>query len=1654
MPQNNQITSLIKGETSDLHNLLKPSDAPIFVLNGNVTSNEGGEFLYQNDPSNYLKIDFPKDFKVIGYIEIHEQKRVIYFLVNPLTKESKIVEVKDCFFTDKSDVEYDYSDCDGCDNKYNYERVPLEEKTQEPYCNYSIISESRCLNFNIDFPVDIEYEILPCSLMLYFTDNLNQRRHLELEYENDQVKDNLVVRDFYKVITGYEFGDCNNPIYGTDIDCNKMSYHPEYKRPCVDFKELTYGGNLKAGTYQFLIAYTDRRGTPLTQYFPATQNIPIKDRNVTVDTNYITDKSIVVEINNIEREVFTHFNIVVAETIDNFTTFKLVNTLPTLQVSSDNSLTITYNGINTIRDLTFTDVIFRRPFYEKAKSVTKSGDFLFFSNLKEFPQLNLQRAANEVKLYWQTIAIPESVYNSPKNVFNFRTYQRDEVYAFGIVFETTHGEDTCVFHIPNREPNSYDLDYVIGDDVYRDLKCETGFKGNPPINALERWRVYNTASIIGRPHQFTDSCTSDNCWEWGEFAYWQSENRYDNIPEIWGDLCGKNIRHHKMPDSCITHIHDGLNANKRFEDNNIVYPIGIKVDHLSVINALDKITREGVITQEQRNSIKGYRIVRANRVGNKSIIAKGLLYDMWKYDKYGNSYHYANYPFNDLRPDKFISAKPNYGESTTSDPNPILFSKSGRYTFHSPDTHFSSPSIGGFLKLETEEYGYSEGFFNYAEEQAKQRFLSTFSHSIAMGIAIATAFSQEKHRECKTVSLVPSTVLTVQGAATAISTVPVPRVAVGQVITPPASLLYARDTGLETRFTGLNVGTVTYNTCKGTPYQLTSPLGALNTRDPLLILLNSLLGFANQVTYILMIIMREYERWKEFILSLTPYKNLSAQYQAVGKYNNYKCVPNEQGIKIRRIDRSSYLAPIIQNVDEVVQSTGLFSTTRVNNWNRESSVYLKTDSTRGFLPATTNIDNSRFTMDDVGIKEPQDDKFEKLIYRNISSYYGSIKREVVNQYGNLNTIEYLETNGCSTDLKSSPNQCMTIFGGDTFITRFALKRKMPFFLNTRFRFADGSDVIYSELGNVGYPNYFFNTDEPLFNRLEDLSGIGSFLQKIVGVNRTRLDGKTSKLFYQNGFAHLYSYGIPYFLVESDFNTDYRHAGNLKEESYYPLSSDIRSWLQEKEVPISFDNSYLYNSTYSRQNKESFLCTPTSSRRDFKNCTAVLPTRTIYSLDGNFLIFRANDFYDFPLSDGSLISADGIESDKILVRLENTSKIFSAYETIQTSAETIQIGTGGIFQSRPKEFSVTDLGYAGSQNRDLLKTEFGHIWIDAQRGQIFNLLPGGQGLTDLTKDNVRHWFKENLPFKIKQYFPTITSDDLDNNFKGIGIHMGFDKRLSSFYITKLDYVPKNKNITYNKEDKKFYLEGEEISIYDEKYFCDASWTRSYSFLTQSWNSFFSFTPNYYIENIENFETGIQKNSRSSVWSHNISNKSYQVYYGKKYPFIVEFITNKGALNNYITSIEFVTEAIRYHNDQDYFYNNNVTFNKAIVYNEKQSTGLLELIKSNKDDLSQFINYPKNKPTSTEILISNSENFWRINDLFDISKSEINNLPLMLSDCANVDKKINQKAIDQFKPDFDKGRIRARQSKVRLIQDEFTNYKLILLLGIVNQNISIR
>lgn len=1667
MPLNDAINIPRRGGYPDLGLMNVPEGTFLYCLNGAMEAKSGdpNKEVVSNDGSNLLAINFPEGFAVIGRQHITEQNRTLFFLTNPTTGFSQIGEVLDCNYDDESDDIESAAPCADCDIPIELVREPLETITQVPYCTYQTIVNSDCLGFDINYPIRVRYRITDCSLNLYFTDRKSERRFVYFDYNPDNT---LALQNRFKVISGFDT-NCNQPIYQEQIDCNKILYHPHYDVPCLDLVEVTTGGSLLAGTYQFLSAYADVEGNELSDFTAGTQIIPVFTRQITFETNYPTDKSIRLKLNHLDStDVFLYYTVVVAETIDNFTTFKKLGVFPTSQT------TIDYTGNEILQKLTADDIFFKRLYYQKAGNVTNANDFLFFSDLLEYHKPNLQRVANNIKLYWQTAAIPEAVYKDPQNSFRFRSADRDEVYPYGVIFTMDNGQEFGPYHIPSLsatyliENYAFDVNQIIdNDDVQQDTSC-SGLDRN------KLWQVYNTAFIISNPHEVIKDCDFNHVWEWGEFSYWESIRTYPNEPAVWGDLCGKPIRHHKYPDSSVTHIHDGLSGVKKFSDNNIVYPIGVRVDHNSVKQALIDAVVAGIITQADSDRIIGYRIIRGNRVGNESNIAKGLLFDVWNYSKNNKTYYYPNYPYNDLRPDYFIApTSDTYKGSNTSLPTTSTFASTKRYTFHSPDTHFKNPTIGTEIKLETLEYGQSEGFFNLCDLQSKQKFLSTAATTLALVAGVAAAFATDNKTECKTIVNKNYQMLTGTSPGAFLTTPAVP------LVNTPVPIITSGVAGIPDIFgpakydpvTGLAIPDpfdpaylqateVHQQTCRSKTFH--------NLDNPLLV------GFLQQLIYLGMLAMKEMQIIEDLIKALSPLKNLSIQYNSAGKYNNYLPVLNN-GNKIRAIDRSAYLEPNIQLINEAIDATtNTFSNVYVNNWNRERSVYLKTDTAKSAFPSPAVADTSRVTMNNAGLAQ---EDLLKRFNRSVSSYYGTIKRFIPDQYGNIGDIQYVETNGCNFNLASIYGTSETgVFGGDKFITRFALKRKMPFFLQTRFRFLPEADVEYSELGNVGFPNYYFNTDTALLERVANntftfsLASIfdGALLQDLLGVAATRLDARKNKFFYQSGFIHLYNYGIPYFLVESDVNTDFRYGQNSLEKDFYPHQQDLEFWLQEKNVPITEDNYYFYNKSYSKQDKESFISVELP-KEDLRECTVVHPDRVISSLPtsadrkiDNWLIFRPNDFFDFPLQFGKLVGLDGIEQDKVLVRFENTAQIFNAYDVLKTDSKEIQIGNGGLFSSRPKEFSSTDLGYAGTQNIAILQTEFGHIWTDAERGQILNLEPNARGLGDIT-EGMEGWFQENLKFRIKQDFPKIELRNLDNNYKGIGLHLSFDKRFKRMFITKLDYKKINRNVTYNPDTNDFYFEGKKISVYDERYFCNKSFTVSYSFKDQNW-MYHSFTPNYYVDNIKYIQSGINFVNRgqtnSSLWSHNLTNKSYQVYYGKLCPFILE-IPSEGRVrnnpyqgespnpSNIINSVTYDSTALRYHNHYDYSYDRLVTFNKAWVYNERQHSGELNLNVRNENDMVASVSYPKVVDGKQQILVTNKKNKWSFNQFWDTVNTQKGNIPFVLNTCSNADKVLNLPALNYFKPDIEKAAIRGATNRIRLIQDANSTHKIFAILQKINR-----
>lgn len=645
-----------------------------------------------------------------------------------------------------------------------------------------------------------------------------------------------------------------------------------------------------------------------------------------------------------------------------------------------------------------------------------------------------------------------------------------------------------------------------------------------------------------------------------------------------------------------------------------------------------------------------------------------------------------------------------------------------------------------------------------------------------------------------------------------------------------------------------------------------------------------------------------YQAYLQIYINGITRRNYGWSYNSIASYDYYSNVQNGLGIKQRSLENSQYLIPGVQSVGDSIN---------INNFQRESSVYLKTVESTTPLPFpsqstslvynnTSRIEDiSRFINSQVDCNEP-----EEQFDISVVSYYGSLKNIFPNQWGQMYSYETIDT-GFQTifedegSLEEAGN--VTIFGGDTFISKFAFKTKLPFFIDNRVGAPDDSDVFYDEIGNVAYPEYWHSSRNILYDYTTS-DGSGTLLKSIISIKAHNLDcpnfqtiedavaGRTDiNRTYYDGKMYMFAYGVPYFYCESSINTDLRQAFNSREGDFYPhVSSGIPDeWFQESFVPIAQDNTYYYNVSYSKQNEENFFSHLPVDWEE-KLCFTTFPFKAIYSEQqlnftdnrvNNWLIYRPAAYFDFPQNYGDLISLDGIQNKAVLARFENKSLLYNTLLTMNTSnPQAAYLGNPDLFKGAPPiDFAETDLGYVGTQHKFLLKIPQGQVTVDAKRGQIF--LISGNTAKDLSSLGLglTRFLTDHLPFEILRYFPDI---NIDNHFNNLGLHGVYDSKYDRIIISKLDFTPLSDEVKWDSSTNEFYIETiyeqeaaqsltttttttnlaplvvrKVVYLTDPEYFCNKSWTLSYNLNTQSWISFHSYIPNWYIAENNFFYSGL-------------------------------------------------------------------------------------------------------------------------------------------------------------------------------------------------------
>ena len=1398
-------------------NQIKPGTLT-YALNAALENFDASSVNYQNEQGNEFCLQFPSGYSLIGTYFINEKNKHIFFITNPLTGDSEIG------YMDNND------------------------------CNYQKLVNAKCLNFNIDHPIHkAVHKITNCTTEIYWTDGFNPRRYLDIE----NIPYLLAVNS-----------DLCNPTYTDQLDCNQLKLQPNFNIPSLNVSDITTGGDLTAGTYQFAIQYSDPSGNPYTSYYSVTNPTPIADIALaTVNFNYQVGKSIILDIGNLDvTGQFQYFNLAVIKTINNISAVELVGTY--FIEEANNRITYTGQIVDSIR-LSINDIFEKFPYYEIADDLTAVQDVLVWKGLTSVDRINYQSIASQISLLWETYKIPDTEnYADELNATNLRGYLRDEVYAFEIVFLLDNGKQTDGFHIPGREATPADLTLVYkanNDDFIGD-------EDEAPY-----WQIYNTASVLGT--STNAPIGNATAYQYGEFAYWESVEEYPCNTNVWGELSGQRIRHHKFPDVLISPI----NETSEFSSlslatmgNKAVYPIGVRIDTNQIISLIQTST----LTQEQKSSIVGYKIVRGDRGTNKSIVGKGILRNVGKYKREDQEFYFPNYPYNDLNKDPFLNEGNN---AWTLDTTPWLVT-----------CDVVDPTLGYAVVSYTDPNSNREGFINVKLGETLE-FCSvtrprTSKGTCTIGPANYDVYYTSGCNDTKGYHIDWNDPFTNDNSIFKSD----------RIYLEGIGCFGFNAGGCDEKYVRVNVGGGVENDCRNDSglqcelclccervielqERIIMPKGKITTSErgrissincampePLsytsdsdkyrqifnspetsfgqpflgnvLKLENVIFGkgqahfvqVKDNAKYRLLTkeaqedalkasftvagnnnatgVFTAYQAYLTIYINGITRRNYAYSYNSIADYNYNVSVPND-GFKQRALDIKKYLIPAVQNVGDDFN---------INNFDRETSVFLKTQDNLTSLPfpsssanmlTTGLIEKSRLAIGESGAcATPAKEQDISVV-----SYYASLKNIFVNQWGQIYSYKTIDT-GFQVDLNNISHPT-TIFGGDTFISRFTFKTKLPFFIDNRVNAPDDSDIFYDEIGNVAYPK-FWHSARSILQNYGTMTNIISY--KAHSFDCPNYDPVTGKMnaesgsdrtFY-DGYFYLFAYGIPNFYCESSYNTDLRQAFNNREGDFWPhVSTGIPDdWVQESFVSIANDNTYNYNVTYSKQNKENFFSHLPPDWED-KLCFTNYPFRAIYSdlqntdsdnRVNNWLIYRSTSYFDFPQNYGDFTSLDGIQNKAILARFENKSLLYNNLLTVNTSnPQAAYLGNPSLFAGAPPiDFAETDLGYVGSQNKFFLKIPQGQVTVDAKRGQIF-LIQGTQ-VEEIGGfgSGVNRFMTDHLSFEISRYFPQV---DTDNHFNGIGLHGVYDTKFERVIITKLDYIPIDKDVKYDPVTKEFYVE---------------------------------------------------------------------------------------------------------------------------------------------------------------------------------------------------------------------------------------------------------
>lgn len=1448
----------------------------------------------------------------------------------------------------------------------------------ESTCSYSKVISDKCLNFKktnlITGYIQYNYD---CTWSVFFADGLNPDRALNLDNPPYQ-------------ITGYSgTADCPIPIYSECLDCDAIRLEYLINPPCYSVAKAVGPGSLLNGSYQAVLAYSIN-GQRVTNYFTPSNILSMWEHIGVAGGLEITVTSVDTR--------FEEYELVIVSTVKSQTVARKIGNYSTTQskIYLDN-----YSEALPSVELSLIPLV--NPIYEKSDKMFMLNGYLLRSGIYSKFEFNYQPLANQIATYWQEIEYPVDYYY--KGGYN-TSYMRDEQYPFFIRWLYNDGDKSASYHIPGRPALASDLTIINNSDVLNTAQNH-------------KWQVYNTASVTNSNVNIPLGDGGIIRQE-GLMGYWESTEKYPISPDVYNsalatgstipyasttytdyDLCGKAIRHHKMPDNTITHIHN--NGGSR------MYILGVRFDNIQ-----PPVDNQGNII----TNIIGFEILRGSREGNRTIIAKGLINNMRQYSNsnpVSKQMLYQNYPYNDLTPDYFLRTQiATTGEDPDDDNNALTGYKQDYFSFHSPETNFARPFLSyDEVKVYTNEYGSSTGSFDYPYGQPKQKLITNASYiiglTVGLGIGLRASWgakSPDKPAGIENPLVYASQLATAGTIALGSGNLTMGPALAGLVGEVPNSISSAAGYWFGPTSGYSYDGSMTFPKYNQEPGDLTGlDLGFLFPGTGGAIA-SKAIRLALSVATISYYGGRGLDQAVSIIYEMIPFRHYALQFNSHGFYNNYQTVTS-LGNTRRTNNKSIYIKDQIQNFD---------TTFNINNLYRGDYVAI---NTQGTFPNPSIQDKSRLRVRDTNmtfnnpINQIVLDKGTKAL-PVISSYYGALKIDYQNQYGQLEGIVEIPVHNCYVKtpfpkvgkIYSTP----TLFGGDIYINRYTEKNAFFFFVQWLFNEPPGTAFDYSEYSNVLYPRYWANFDKFDSSAINTPTA-GDILNSFLGGSGGNLlswtkaassyhhldrGNVTNSFEVTNAWFYLFNNGIKDFFVESEVNLAFRDYGDLTSQRHYDDNGGYTDYnaLFRSDI-IKAGNYYKYDYSLSVSKLLSNYVTFSSLLpRDYnpqvaETCYQYYERRMLYSLPqqseqkrDSWRIYLPNNYKEF---DNVVTHVKPINrtGSIILFKDAEPTSVTGVDQLQTTQGVKITVGDGGLF-AQPFQTLVNaddEYEYGSCQDtRSAVNTPYGLFWISRDTGKVLNYA-GGQ-IVDIAMNGMRYWFAQNLPNILTTQFPGFTATE--NTLVGIGCQTIYDTQYELLYFSKKDYKSKVDTLQFNSITQEFYIEKQTgniiVELGDPEYFEDCSWTISYDPKTKMWLSFHDWHPDYVLGTNDHFYT--IKNG--GFWKHNILCNSYCNYYGQNYSFEVEMPVNTGATVNTIKSIEYTLEVLNYSTDcLDPYHVLNANFDYAMIYNTEQNSGILNLYLKPYSPV-ELLQYPKVQTNSIDILFAKEENRYRFNQFWDATR----------------------------------------------------------------------